>query len=290
MAGSRIISKTNPTTTVGTVIGITLVLVMLGILGMLYAISNTIGKQYKEDISLLLMMENDAKEADVLRLKKVIEAKPYCLKADYVSKDEAARMEIERLGEDFVAFIGENPLPASLDVRLHYTHAPVDSVEFIVEQLSGYEAVREVVYYPDLISKVNENVGSITLWLGVICLLFLVIVVALINNTINLAIFSKRFVIRSMQLVGATSGFIRRPYVLRSVWWGIVSSVLALGLLTAMLYFLKDAWPDIPELVFGGRHFLLIAVSIPLVGIVISAVSTALSVTRFLRMSADRIH
>lgn len=290
MSNSRSVFQGNATTTVGTVIGITLVLVMLGILGILYSISDSIGREYKEDISLQVMMENRVAESDVLKLKKLIESQPYCLQVEYVSADDAAREEIERLGEDFVEFIGENPLPASLDVNLQHAYVPVDSVEFIVDQLASYSDVREVVYHSDLVAKVNENVGTITLWLGIICLLFLLIVVALINNTINLAIFSKRFVIRSMQLVGATSSFIKRPYVARGIWWGIWSSVLALGILSGILYLLKDSRPEIPETIFGGGYFIYIAIALPTVGILISAVSTSLSVGRFLRMSLDRLH
>lgn len=286
----RISSGNSATTTIGTVVGITLVLVMLGILGILFSISDNVSRAYKEDISLLVMMENEVEEADVLKVKKVLEAKPYTLSATYISKDEAARKETERLGEDFVEFIGENPLPASLDIRLRHTHAPLDSVHFVVDQIAAFPQVREVVYHEELISKVNQNMGTITLWLGAVCLLFLFIVVALINNTINLAIFSKRFVIRSMQLVGATSGFIRRPYVLKSIWWGLSSSILALGLLAAMVYFLRNAWPQIPETVFGGPYYLYIAAGIPLIGILISAASTSLSVSRFLRMPLDRLH
>lgn len=286
----RITSRSRATTTVGTIVGITLVLVMLGILGVLYSVSDTVGRKYKEDISLLVMMENDLSETDVLRVKKVVESKPYSLSVDYISKDEAARREVERLGEDFVAFIGENPLPASLEIHLQHTHTPLDSVEYVVSQLGGYPEVREVVYHPDLIAKMNENIGSITLWLGVICLLFLLIVVALINNTINLAIFSKRFVIRSMQLVGATAGFIRRPYVIQSVWWGLSSAILALGILAGILYVLRDSLAEVGLNFFGGPYYLYIAIGLPAVGILISALSTSISVSRFLRMPLDRLH
>lgn len=286
----RITSRSRATTTVGTIVGITLVLVMLGILGVLYSVSDTVGRKYKEDISLLVMMENDLSETDVLRVKKVVESKPYSLSVDYISKDEAARREVERLGEDFVAFIGENPLPASLEIHLHHTHTPLDSVEYVVSQLGGYPEVREVVYHPDLIAKMNENIGSITLWLGVICLLFLLIVVALINNTINLAIFSKRFVIRSMQLVGATAGFIRRPYVIQGVWWGLSSAILALGILAGILYVLRDSLEEVGLNFFGGPYYLYIAIGLPAIGIVISALSTSISVSRFLRMPLDRLH
>lgn len=286
----RITSRSRATTTVGTIVGITLVLVMLGILGVLYSVSDTVGRKYKEDISLLVMMENDLSETDVLRVKKVVESKPYSLSVDYISKDEAARREVERLGEDFVAFIGENPLPASLEIHLQHTHTPLDSVEYVVSQLGGYPEVREVVYHPDLIAKMNENIGSITLWLGVICLLFLLIVVALINNTINLAIFSKRFVIRSMQLVGATAGFIRRPYVIQSVWWGLSSAILALGILAGILYVLRDSLEEVGLNFFGGPYYLYIAIGLPAIGILISALSTSISVSRFLRMPLDRLH
>ncbi|MGC6532111.1 MAG: cell division protein FtsX [Flavobacteriales bacterium] len=286
----RITSRSRATTTVGTIVGITLVLVMLGILGVLYSVSDTVGRKYKEDISLLVMMENDLSETDVLRVKKVVESKPYSLSVDYISKDEAARREVERLGEDFVAFIGENPLPASLEIHLQHTHTPLDSVEHVVGQLGGYPEVREVVYHPDLIAKMNENIGSITLWLGVICLLFLLIVVALINNTINLAIFSKRFVIRSMQLVGATAGFIRRPYVIQSVWWGLSSAILALGILAGILYVLRDSLEEVGLNFFGGPYYLYIAIGLPAIGILISALSTSISVSRFLRMPLDRLH
>jgi cell division transport system permease protein len=286
----RIQSRSTATTTVGTIVGITLVLVMLGILGVLYSVSDSVGRKYKEDISLLVMMENDLAETDVLRIKKTVEAKPYCLSAEYISKDEAARREIERLGEDFVAFIGKNPLPSSLDIHLNHAYAPLDSVEYVVSQLNALPEVREVVYHPDLIAKMNENIGSITLWLGVICLLFLLIVIALINNPIHLAIFSKRFVIRSMQLVGATSGFIRRPYVLKSIVWGLSSAILALGMLAGMLYVMRDSMTEVGLSVFQGPHYLLIAAGLPAVGVLISASSTAISVSRFLRMPLDRLH
>lgn len=277
------------TSAVSTVIGIALVLFMLGILSVLVLNARKLSNYVKENIQVQVFLEDAVKEAGILRLKKEIDAEPYTHSTEYVSKEEAARQLSEELGEDFVSFLGHNPLQAAIDLRLNAEYAQPDSVEAIVAGIEDRAHVAEVVYSPNLIRQINENVNKIGLILLGFSAILLLIAIALINNTIRLTIYSKRFIIRSMQLVGATRGFIQRPFILAGMLQGIYASIIAILLILGVLYAVRHEIPSFVEfndLIMFVKLFGLVA----LLGVIISGLSTIFAVRRYLRMDARKIY
>lgn len=275
---------------VSTVIGIALVLFMLGILGILVLNARQLSTYVKENIQVQVFLENDAREADIARLKKEIDAEAYTHSTEYVSKEDAAKKLSEELGEDFVSFLGYNPLEAAIDLRLKADYAQPDSVEKIVGGIEDRPFVSEVVYSPNLIRQVNENVNKIGLVLLGFSAILLLIAIALINNTIRLTIYSKRFIIRSMQLVGATRGFIQRPFIWAGIFQGIIASFIAILLILGVIYAVRHELPAF----FDFKDFMVMFVKlfglVALLGVIISGLSTIFAVRRYLRMDARKIY
>ncbi|NEN24576.1 ABC transporter permease [Cryomorpha ignava] len=274
---------------ISTVIGISLVLFMLGILSVLVLNARKLSDTVKENIQIQVFLDEDVKEADVIRLKKEIDAETFTRSTTYVSKEEAAKQLTEDLGEDFISFLGYNPLQAAIDLRLNADYAHPDSIENIVEGIENREAVAEVVYSPNLIKQINQNVNKIGLVLLGFSALLLLIAIALINNTIRLTIYSKRFIIRSMQLVGATRGFIQRPFIFAGIMQGLYASFIAILLILGVLYAVRMEIPEFFEftdILMFVKLFGLVA----LLGIIISGLSTLFAVRRYLRMDARKIY
>ncbi len=274
---------------ISTVIGIALVLFMLGILSVLVLNAQKLSNYVKESIQVQVFLEEDVKEAEILRLKKELDAEPFTLSTTYVSKEEAAAILSEDLGEDFVSFLGYNPLQAAVDLRLQAAYAHPDSIDAIAQSISSRTRVAEVVYSPNLIRQINQNVNKIGIVLLGFSGLLLLIAIALINNTIRLTIYSKRFIIRSMQLVGATRGFIQRPFILSGILQGIYASFIAILFILGVLYAVRHEIPGFFEeqdLLMFVKLFGVVA----LLGVVISGISTLFAVRRYLRMDARKIY
>ena len=277
---------------ISTVVSISLVLFMLGLVGFIILTSEKISVMVKENIGFSVYLENKAKEVEVLQLQKFLDAADYIKSTSYVSKEEAAKILREELDpqEDFIQFLdGHNPLPSSIDAVLHASYAHTDSIEWIVAELNENEIVKEVVYSKSLVELVNENVKKISLFILSFGLLLFLIAIALINNTIRLTIYSKRFLIRTMQLVGATKGFIRRPFIITGITHGLFASFLSIALLTGFLYFAQQ---QIPELIEIQDLNLLISLMAGIVisGVLISYFSTFLAVRKYLRLKTDELY
>ncbi|MCB0764993.1 MAG: permease-like cell division protein FtsX, partial [Flavobacteriales bacterium] len=201
------------TASVSTVIGIALVLFMLGVLGFLVLNAQALQRYFKENVRVELFLQRGLKEVDVMRFRKELDTEPYALETRYVTADEAAQQLKQDLGEDFLSVLGSNPLLPSVELRLNADHAQSDSVRWIVEHLEADPRVQEVAYNAAVVENIEANMGRIGLFVLGFAVLLLIIAVALINNTIRLAIYSKRFLIRTMSLVGATHWFIKRPFM-----------------------------------------------------------------------------
>ena len=206
-----------------------------------------------------------------------------------VSKEEAAKKLQQDLGEDFIDFLGFNPLSASITVRLKAEYANGDSLTWIEKELLDTKLVKEVIYQKSLINTINENARTISLGVLMISGLLMTIALALINNTIRLSIYSKRFLIKTMQLVGATQGFIRRPFVLKGIKHGIYGAAIAIALLIGFLYFLQKQLPELAELQDPNMLVSLFATVI-ILGIIISWISTSLAVRKYLRLKSDDLY
>lgn len=271
------------------IVSIALVLFMLGIVGLILLQSKNLSNYVKENIGISIYIKDDVNEADVKRLQKSLDATDYVKFTEYVNKEEAAKRLQEDLGEEFIDFLGYNPLSTSIDVYLIAEYAHPDSVAAIEAKWLANPKVKEVEYQKDLLSFVNNNIKKISLILLVFAGLLLLIAVALINSTIRLAIYSKRFLIRSMQLVGATSGFIRKPFLTRGLLNGFYGALISLILLAVVLYYLQQ---EVPEILNTDdiEIFAFLLIGIMVLGLLISWISTYFAVSRYLNLKTDRLY
>jgi len=271
------------------VVSVSLVLFLLGVLGFVLINARELADYFRESLSFSVMLDDDAKEADIRMLQKDLDAKLYVKSTKYVSKDEAAVKMKEELGEDFINFLGDNPLPPSIDVYLYAGYTIPDSVAKIEKYVLEYPFVKEVYYQDSLLFLINENVKKISLFLLVISSFLFLIAITIINNTIRLSIYSRRFLIRTMQLVGATRSFIRRPFIIQSAFHGLLAALLAMSLLMGLLYMIEKEF----FLMFtfeSTRLFILLGVSIVITGVLINIISTFFSVNRYLSISEDKLY
>jgi cell division transport system permease protein len=277
------------TSYITTVISITLVLFMMGVLGLLILHAKNLSDYVKENIGFSIMIRENIKEGGILEFQKKLDAQPYVKSTEYIPKDRAAVELKKELGEDFIGFLGYNPLLPTIDLRLKAEYANLPSVVQIEKKLLANPEVKEVFYQKSLVEMVNQNIERISLVLLGFSLALLIISIALINNTIRLSVYSKRFIIRSMQLVGATEGFIQKPFIIRGILNGIISSVLAIGLLMMVVYFAIEEVPELLQIENLMMYIILVGSTLVL-GIMISWFSTYFAVRRFLRMKTDSLY
>ncbi len=271
------------------IMSMSLVLFMAGLLGLIVLHSRRLSDYVKENIGFSVVINENVKEAEMIQLKKLIDAAPYVKSTEYITKEKAAQDFSKELGEDFIKFIGYNPLLPSIDVRLKAEYANNASMEGIEKDLLRNKIIKEVNYQKSLVDLVNQNVNKISLFILAFSLLLLVIAMALINNTIRLAVFSKRFLIRSMQLVGATQYFIRKPFLLRGISNGLISALIALALLGGLVYFAKQ---QIPELIglLDIDMYLILTGFVLVMGFLLSFLSTYFAVRKYLRIKTDYLY
>src|SRR6202012_2091924 len=276
-------AKKTKTIYISTVFGIAMVLSMIGLLGLILVEANNLSRYVKENIVLNIFVDDAAHETDVLQLQKQLEANIMVKQAQYVSKEIAAKNLQKDLGEDFVKFLGYNPLSQSIDVYLKADYANNADIDKFKADLLKNPLVKEVKYQKSLVDQMNENITTISLIILVFAGIFVVLSVALINNTIRLAIYSQRFLIKSMQLVGATKGFIRKPFLLYGVWHGLLGGLIAIMILIGTLYFADKQVPDL-IILQNYTEFGIVFIVVVGLGIFISGFSTFLAVNKFLRL------
>ena len=277
------------TSYITTVISITLVLFMMGLLGLLILHAKNLSNYVKENIGFSIMIKENIKEGEILELQKKLDTQPYAKSTEYIPKDKAAVELKKELGEDFIGFLGYNPLLPTIDLRLKADYATLESVTRIEKKLLSNPEVKEVFYQKSLVEMVNQNIERISFVLLGFSLALLIISIALINNTIRLSVYSRRFILRSMQLVGATKGFIQKPFIIRGIVNGIISSILAIGLLMLVVYFALQEVPELLQVENLAMYVILIS-SLLLLGILISWFSTYFAVRKFLRMKTDSLY
>ncbi len=271
------------------IISIMLVLFMLGLLGLIILHGKKLSEYVRENISVSVMLKDNAEDELVLNYMKRLEKTSYVKHAEFITREQAAKELSNELGEDFVQFLGYNPLPASIDLQLRSGYANTDSIARIEKQLLSSNLVKEVVYQKSLIDQVNSNINKITLVILSFSMILLVISIILINNTIKLSIYARRFLIRSMQLVGATETFIRLPFIRKSIIHGIIASIAAILLLVGTLYLARQRMPEIAALQ-DVKQFSIFFAGILVLGILLSAFSTLFAVNKFLRMKIDNLY
>jgi len=271
------------------VVSVSLVLFLLGILGLVLINAKELSDYYRESLSFSVVLKDDVREADIRMLQKDLDAKSYVKSTTYVSKDDAALKMKEDLGEDFVSFLGDNPLPSLIDVYLTSQYTRPDSVAKIEKYILGYPFVKEVQYSESLLFLINENVRKISIFLLVISAFLFLIALTIINNTISISIHSKRFIIKTMQLVGATRSFIRKPFILQSALFGFIAALIALTLLMGLLYLIEKKF----FLMFTFENtnlLLLLGAAVIMTGVLINIISTYFSVNRYLSISEDKLY
>lgn len=274
---------------ISVVISIALVLFLLGCLGLLVINSKKVADHFKEQVVMTIYLNDTAKEVEVNQLKKSLAMAEYTKEALYVSKEEAADFMKAETGEDFMDFVGYNPLKNSIDVHLKADFVTTEKLTEITESLSNKDFIEEIRYDNDLVELMNDNVKKITFWVLIISGLFTLIAVLLINSSIRLAVYSKRFIIKTMQMVGATKTFIRRPFVWKSVQLGIIGALVALVGMAVVLYYLAITFPEL-ELLRNTVMIIVLFVGIFLLGIIITWISTFIATQRFLNLKTDQLY
>lgn len=277
------------TSTATTIISISLVLFMLGLLGLIVLHAQKLSNYVKENIGFSVIIKEDIKEAGIIEFQKKLDLEPFVKSTDYITRERAAKELTESLGEDFVDFLGYNPLLASIDIRLKADYANNDSLSMLEKKLLANPRVKEVFYHKSLVELVNQNIRRISFVLLAFTLVLMLISIALINNTIRLSVYSKRFIIRSMQLVGATQRFIRKPFLLKSLWHGLISAIIAIILLGVVLYFSRSILPELVDMQDIDMFLSLFGI-VTLLGLFITGFSTLFAVRKFLRISQDRLY
>ncbi|MEM1337694.1 MAG: permease-like cell division protein FtsX [Bacteroidota bacterium] len=271
------------------VLSIALVLFLLGTLGLLVLNTKKLADHFKEQITISVFLKDSAKPVEINQLQKSLAMAEYTKSSVYVSKEDAAEQYSEDIGENFQEFLGYNPLKNSFDIRLKADFVSPEQVSEIAGTISSKPFVDEVSYDQPLISLLSDNVKKISWWILVTSALFTVIAVLLINSSIRLSIYSKRFIIKTMQMVGATKKFIRKPFVITNIRLGIYGAALALIALATVLYYINSSFPEL-NLFEDMTLLVILFVGILFLGVFISYVSTYVATQRFLNLRTNDLY
>ena len=272
-----------------TIVSLSLVLFVLGLLGLVVLNAKKLSDYVKENIGLSIILKDSIRDAEFMSLRKQLDVEPFVKKATFVTKEQAAESLKKDLGEDFVKFLGYNPLLSSFDIKLNAEYANADSLQAIEKKLLQNNNVKEVYYQKSLVNVINDNVRKIGIVLLSFCLLLSVIAIALINNTIRLYIYSKRFIIRTMQLVGATTAFISRPFIIKSVWNGFYSALITIAMLMGLIYTAQNNFPELIGL-NDIKLFIQLFAMVMIAGVGITFLSTYFAVKKYLKIQADDLY
>ena len=271
------------------VISISLVLFLLGLILLIGMLGNKLSVYVKENLSFSIVLKDNQKETEIKKMQKSLDALPFIKSTEYISKEQAAKELEEELGENPETFLGFNPLQASIEVKLHSEYANPDSLQVIEKKIRNYTSVSELLYRKDMMEMVHNNMKRLGLILLTLAAVLMIISFVLIRNTIRLLIYSKRFLIHTMKLVGATSGFIRRPFVKYNIVSGIFASILAILMLTGALYYLQNELKGFIQ-ILDMQTLLLVYVAVFALGIVLSVIATIFAVNKYLRMGVDKLY
>ena len=266
-----------------------LVLLLLGMVVFFVLSANNLSTYVRENIGFTVLVSDDMKEPEVLKFQKELNEKIYVKESVYISKEKALQEQTEAMGTDPAEFLGYNPFTASIEIKLNAEYANSDSIVWIEKEITANKKVMEVSYPQDLLDSVNRNIRKVSMFLLGLAALLTLISFALINNTIRLAIYSKRFLIHTMKLVGASWGFIRRPFLFRNMWIGILSGVMADAVLMGMAYMLVKYEPQLIE-IMTPASLLVVMVSVFVFGLVITSLCAYISINKYLRMKASALY
>lgn len=266
-----------------------LVLVLLGTVVFFVMAANNLSVYVRENIAFSILISDDMKEADILRYQKELNQEAYVKQTSYISKQQALEEQTEAMGTDPAEFLGYNPFTASIEVKLNAEYANSDSIAWIKDGILSHKGVLEINYPQDLLDAVNRNIRKVSVVLLGLAALLTLISFALINNTIRLTIYSKRFLIHTMKLVGASWSFIRRPFLMRNVWVGMLAGASADAALIGLAYALVKYEPDLLAVITPGV-MIVVMVSVFIFGVVITSLCALISINRYLRMKTNELY
>lgn len=270
-------------------ISTTLVLLLLGLVVFFVLAAHNLSVYVKENISFSVLVSDDMKESDILKLQKRLDKEAFVKQTEYISKKQALREQTEAMGTDPQEFLGYNPFTASIEIKLHSDYANSDSIAKIEKLIKKNTNIQEVLYQKDLIDAVNDNIRNISLMLLGLAVILTFISFALINNTIRLAIYSKRFLIHTMKLVGASLAFIRRPFLRRNFWIGVLAAFIADSILWGAAYWLVSYEPELVK-VITPEVMVLVSGAVLVFGVLITWLCALLSINKYLRMKASTLY
>ena len=271
------------------VISLSLVLFVIGLLGLVLINAQRLSNYVKENIGFTIMLKDGVNEIEIMNFQKILDAADFAKNSTFVSKEQATKDLQDDLGEDFVSFLGYSPLLSSIDVKLNANYANTDSLVFIKAELSNYQLVHTIFYQENLIDKLNSNINRLSFFLFSFCLLLFIIAFALINNTIRLSVYSKRFLIRTMRLVGAKNSFIQKPFLIKGMYQGVYSSIFAIFMLIGSIQLIQSetaSMLNITDLKIIGFIFILVFIF----GFFLSWISTFFAVRKFIKQNESELY
>ena len=281
-----------------TIISISLVLFVIGLVGLLILNAHKISRHVKENICITVFLNNNLKDIEMKQYTDILKTKRFVRSTEFISKEQAAMELKDELGEDFVNFLGYNPLLPSIEVRLKAEYANTDSIAKIEKEIIEDNAkekvkekrpVKEVSYQKSLIEAVNQNIKKISIVLLIFCGLLFIISLSLINNTIRLSVYARRFLIKTMELVGATRAFVRAPFVIKSLWHSLISILITFVLLGGVIYMIDKHIPEL-SILYELDTIAVLYACIMVIGFAIVWCSTTLAVNRYLRMKGNDLY
>ena len=271
------------------VLSVFLVLFLLGILGLFIINSKKLANDFKENIAMTVFFKNEANDSIVRSFDQQLKTSPFVRSHKYVTKEAAAKEHTDIIGEDFMTFLGENPLQNSYDIHFKGDYVVNDSINKIEAQLRKNTMISDIVYDKQLVNLVNDNINKVSMWILIVSSFLAVIAVLLINSSLRLSIYSNRFIIKTMQMVGATKSFIRKPFVMRSIKLGMLGAGLAVIALLGVLFYIDTNFPLLD--IFNDKLSIgLVLLGVLLVGIVITWLSTYFATQRFLNLRTDDLY
>lgn len=270
-------------------ISITLVLVLLGITQMILFMGNSLSKQVKENVSFNVMLSAGVSDAQISNIRRRLDAQPFVRSSRFISKEEAKEQLIKELGEDPEELLGYNPALDCIEIFLHSEYANSDSIAMINKVIREESNVTDLLYQQEAIDLINENLSKVTTLLLALAVVLLFISFTLIRNTIRLSVYSKRFIIHTMKLVGATDSFIRKPFVMTNIYTGIIAGIMADGIILGLISYFNREYAAIQSVITTSDLVITFAAVI-MMGALISSLASAFAVNRYVRMRSDQLY
>jgi cell division transport system permease protein len=271
------------------VLSIFLVLFLLGILGLFVINSKRLSDNFKEEIAMTVFFKTEATDSTITAFTSELKTAKFAKSFEYVSKEKAAEKHIKVIGEDFMQFLGVNPLQNSFDIHLKADYVTSAGIANIESRLRKNDMIADVVYDKQLVTLVNDNIKNISMWILIISCVFALVSVLLINSSLRLSIYANRFIIKTMQMVGATKSFIRKPFIQRSVYLGLIGSALAIIALIGVLIYIQTSFPNL-GIMEDQLSIAIVLVGVLVLGVVITWISTFFATQRFLNLRTDDLY